>query len=82
MVLVFGPFAGSPITSVGVDKLGGVDGTFHVILVNGVVVVPVAITVGLKQVNVCVNMLAETFGATVFWITGTESMVRHQFELS
>jgi hypothetical protein len=52
LVLVFGPFAGSPITKVGVDKLGGVDGTFHVMLVNGVVVVPVAITVGLKQVNV------------------------------
>ena len=27
-------------------------------------------------------MLADTFGATVFLITGTERIVRHQFELS
>ena len=51
MVLVFGPFAG-PNTTVGVDNKGGVDGTFQLITVFGVVEVPVARMVGVLHIRV------------------------------
>ena len=54
------------MATVEVDKLGGTEGTFQVMEVNGVVVVPVPNTVGLKQVKVGVVTVALTFGATVF----------------
>jgi hypothetical protein len=38
--------------SVDVERLGGTDGTFQVMVVNGVVVVPVPMTVGFLQVKV------------------------------
>ena len=72
----------SPITTVGDVTNGGLIGTSQLILEFAVVVVPVAITVGLRQVNVCVYMLADTFGAMVFCKIGTEMVVRQKLELS
>ena len=47
VVLVGGPFAGSPITTVGTGTPGGFDGTNHVTNVFAVVEDPVARTVEL-----------------------------------
>ena len=82
VVLVFGPLEGIPITTVGVDNSGGVLGTPQLITVLAVVELPVARTVGVRQVSVCVNTLAITFGAIVFCSNGTEIIVLHQLELS
>ena len=82
MVLVFGPVGGAPITSVGDPRLGGVTGISQVTFVLAVVLLPVASTVGVLQVSVCVYMLAETSGATVFWIIGTERIVLQKLLLS
>lgn len=81
VVLVGGPFTG-PITQVGVDKLGGTDGTSHEITVFPVVDVPVASTVGVLQSKVWVSILAITCGAVVFCRTGTDICVLQKLELS
>ena len=65
MALVFGP-VGTPNMQVGVDRLGGTEGTSQEIIVLAVVEDPVARTVGVLQVNVWVNIPAVTFGAMVF----------------
>jgi hypothetical protein len=64
VLLVAGPVTG-PTIIVGDGITGGVDGTIQLITAFAVVEVPVARTVGLKQVSVCVIMLATTFGGKV-----------------
>lgn len=76
MVLVTGPFAGSPITTVEVERFGGTEGTFHLTSVFGVEDKPEPSTVGVRHVSVCVTMLVDTFGAVVFWITGITNSER------
>ena len=70
------------MTSVDVESKGGVDGTPQLMVVLAVLDVPVPITVGLLQVRVWVNMVADTFGATVFCIMGTANWVLQKLLLS
>jgi len=54
-----------------VPNVGGKPGIFHVTIAFGVDDVPCANTVGLLQVKVCVNIVADTFGNVVFDNTTT-----------
>lgn len=64
-MLVFGP-VGVPSVIVGVGNENGAAGINQVTIVFGVNEVPIASTVGLLQVKVWVNIVADTFGNTVF----------------
>ena len=71
VVLVGGPFTG-PITQVGVERLGGTEGTSQDITVFPVVELPVARTVGVLHNKVWVAIEAITCGPTVLITTGID----------
>ena len=80
-MLVFGPLPG-PTIIVDVATNGGGIGCIQLICVFGVEDVPVANTVGLLHVSVCVKIFIATFGEIVFCEIITGKIVLQKFVLS